>query len=315
MLTNQLLAVWEHSVKQTHSFLSESEFLRIKNYVPSAIHNVQHLIIAMNDMSLPLAFLGVEGHKIEMLFVDASFIGRGIGKQLITYAIDHYDADEVTVNEQNPQAIGFYEHMGFTIFKRTDTDEEGGPYPLLFMKINRKMKYERNIKFLMEHGLLEPMVKADALVRKLNSLSLIQQDEILATTKELFGSVGDNPSIAHNFHCDFGRNIHVGNNFYAGYNCTMLDYAEIRIGDNCLIGPDVGIYTTYHDENPDGRHLTGYAEAITIGNDVWIGGGVKILPGVTIGDGAIIAAGAVVTKNVESRTVVGGVPAKLIKTI
>ncbi len=177
------------------------------------------------------------------------------------------------------------------------------------------MRYERNIRFLMDNGLLETMVKADALVRKLNSLSIVQQEEMNATIRELFGTVGVNPSVSANFHCDFGCNIHVGNNFYAGYNCTMLDYAEIRIGDNCMVGPDVGIYTTYHDEKPEGRYLSGYAEPITIGNDVWIGGGARILSGVTIGDGAIIAAGAVVRNNVDSRTIVGGVPAKFIKNV
>lgn len=177
------------------------------------------------------------------------------------------------------------------------------------------MRYERNIQFLMQNHLLEPMVRADQLVRQLNALTLIQQEEMEHVIRELFGSVGDHPSVGHNFHCDFGCNIHVGQHFYAGYNCTMLDYAEIRIGDNCLIGPDVGIYTTYHDLQPEGRHQYGYAKPIHIGNDVWIGGGVRILAGVTIGDGAVVAAGAVVTSDVAPRTLVGGVPAVKLKEI
>ncbi|MBQ8224243.1 MAG: sugar O-acetyltransferase [Bacteroides sp.] len=164
-------------------------------------------------------------------------------------------------------------------------------------------------------GRLEPMIKADALVRKLNSLPLVAQEEQLTIIRELFGSVGENPSIAHGFHCDFGCNIHVGNNFYAGYNYTMLDYAPISIGNNCLIGPYVGIYTAAHNLASKDRYKTGYAQSITIGNDVWIGGHACIMPGVTIGDGAVIAAGSVVCSDVAPRTVVGGVPAKFIKDV
>ena len=177
------------------------------------------------------------------------------------------------------------------------------------------LHYNRNVEDLIRSGRLMPMLKADALVRKLNSLSLENQEEQLEVIKELLGSVGENANIANGFHCDFGCNIFVGNNFYAGYNCTMLDYAEIRIGNNCLIGPNVGIYTTGHNLEPEDRHKTGYARPITIGNDVWIGGHSCIMPGVTIGDGAVIAAGSVVTKDVACRTVVGGVPAALLKKL
>lgn len=132
-LTRQLLEVWESAVRQTHTFLSESEILRIKGYVPDAIGNVARLLVSMDDSDMPVAFLGLEGSKIEMLFVDASHRGQGIGKQLVAFAIENYAASEVGVNEQNPLAIGFYEHMGFKTYKRTDFDEEGNPYPLLYM--------------------------------------------------------------------------------------------------------------------------------------------------------------------------------------
>jgi putative acetyltransferase len=83
-LTRQLLEVWESAVRQTHTFLSESEILRIKGYVPDAISNVARLLVSMDDSDMPVAFLGLEGSKIEMLFVDASHRGQGIGKQLVT---------------------------------------------------------------------------------------------------------------------------------------------------------------------------------------------------------------------------------------
>ena len=132
-LTKQLLEVWESAVRQTHTFLSESEILRIKGYVPDAIGDVPRLLVSMDESDKPIAFLGLEGSRIEMLFVDASHRGRGIGKQLVAFAIENYAASEVTVNEQNPLAIGFYEHMGFKTYERTDFDEEGNPYPLLYM--------------------------------------------------------------------------------------------------------------------------------------------------------------------------------------
>ena len=157
------------------------------------------------------------------------------------------------------------------------------------------------------------MVKASELVKQLNRMSLADLSAKREIIKELFGSTGSNVFIGDNFHCDFGKNIHVGHNFHADYNCTMLDVAEIHIGDNCLIGPDVGIYTAGHRLEPEGRVLDGYGIPISIGNDVWIGGHSVILPGVTIGDGAVVAAGSVVTHDVAPRTLVAGNPAKFKK--
>lgn len=178
-----------------------------------------------------------------------------------------------------------------------------------------ELKYERNIDYLISTGKLNAMLKADEMVRKLNNLPLIKQQEQLEIINKLFGSVGENPSISHGFHCDFGCNIHIGDNFYAGYNCTILDYAVVTIGDNCLIGPNVGLYTTYHNLNPEDRFKTGKAKPIKIGNNVWIGAHSCVLAGVTIGDGAVIGAGSVVKHDVMPYTLVAGNPAKLIKTL
>lgn len=129
-----LLGIWEASVRATHHFLSDAEVLQIKEYVPQALMGVQHLIIAENDTGEPIAFMGTENSQLEMLFLSPAVRGNGIGKQLIQYGIENYDIQEVTVNEQNPQAVGFYEHLGFVTYKRTDLDEEGNPYPLLYMR-------------------------------------------------------------------------------------------------------------------------------------------------------------------------------------
>lgn len=85
----------------------------------------------------PLAFMGVADGRLEMLFVDPDHHGHGIGKQLLEHGIAHHNVSELTVNEQNPQAIGFYQHMGFVTYRRTEQDEEGGPYPLLYMRLQR----------------------------------------------------------------------------------------------------------------------------------------------------------------------------------
>ena len=162
---------------------------------------------------------------------------------------------------------------------------------------------------------LNLMVRASELVKQLNSLTLFDFAKKQEIVKELFGHVGISPFVGDNFHCDFGKNIYVGDNFHADYNCTMLDVAEIHIGRNCLIGPDVGIYTAGHRLEPEGRTLDGYGLPITIGDDVWIGGHSTILPGVRLGDGAVVAAGSVVTCDVEPRTLVAGSPAKLKKRI
>ena len=134
-LLEQLLNIWEASVRATHLFLSDAEVRKIKEYVPQALSGVGHLIIAENEPDHAIAFMGTENSRLEMLFLSPTERGRGIGKQLIQYGIQNYGITEVTVNEQNPQAVGFYKHLGFETYKRTDCDEEGNPYPLLYMKL------------------------------------------------------------------------------------------------------------------------------------------------------------------------------------
>lgn len=129
-----LVDVWERSVRATHHFLSESEIQRIKAYVPQALAESEHLVVEEETPGAPLGFLGVNGNRLEMLFLDPAARGKGLGRKLIQYGIDAFHIQEVTVNEQNPQAVDFYQHLGFVTYRRTDRDEEGGPYPLLYMK-------------------------------------------------------------------------------------------------------------------------------------------------------------------------------------
>lgn len=151
---------------------------------------------------------------------------------------------------------------------------------------------------------------------KLNAISVLDYEAREAAIRELFGEVGENPTVLPVFNCDNGKNIRVGKNFLANYNVTILDIAPVTIGDYVMIAPNTLITTVNHPLSPSGRrkHL-GIAKPVTIGNDVWIGGNVTILPGVNIGNNAVIAAGAVVTKNVPDNTLVGGVPAKVIRKL
>ena len=132
-LLHYLTYIWEQSVKATHLFLSPKEIAEIKPYVINALKEIPNLIIAKKDGFI-VGFMGVDNNKLEMLFISPESRGKGIGKAFIQYGIETFSINEVTVNEQNPQAIGFYEHMGFKVNKRTDLDEQGRPYPLLYMK-------------------------------------------------------------------------------------------------------------------------------------------------------------------------------------
>lgn len=134
-LIQSLVTVWEASVRATHLFLSDAEIQQIKTYVPQALTGVAHLLVAETESGEPAAFMGVENDRLEMLFLAPQTRGQGLGKQLLQHGIETYGVREVTVNEQNPQAVGFYQHLGFETYKRTDLDEEGNPYPLLYMRL------------------------------------------------------------------------------------------------------------------------------------------------------------------------------------
>lgn len=136
LLIEKLLNIWESSVKATHLFLSSKEINEIKQYVPQALNNVPVLVVAENENGIPTGFMGISGQMLEMLFISDENRGQGIGKLLLQYGIKNYSVNKLAVNEQNPLAKDFYEHMGFTVYKRTELDEQGNPYPLLYMKKN-----------------------------------------------------------------------------------------------------------------------------------------------------------------------------------
>lgn len=139
-LIKELLNVWESSVRATHNFISNEEIEKIKEYVPQALAGISNLIVETDENEKPIAFMGIQENKLEMLFIKNSERRKWIGKKLLNYGIEKYGVNKVTVNEDNPQAKGFYEHMGFKVYKRNELDDQGNNYPVLYMKLEN-LKY------------------------------------------------------------------------------------------------------------------------------------------------------------------------------
>ena len=164
--------------------------------------------------------------------------------------------------------------------------------------------------------LAEMRLRARMLFEELNSVSQQDKPRRDRLIKLLFGSTGEQIQIESPFHCDYGENIHVGENFFANFGCVILDVAEVRFGNNCMLAPQVGIYTATHPLNPvERRSGREYAKPIAIGNDCWIGGMAVINPGVSLGNNVVVASGAVVTKSFGDNVVLAGNPARVIRTI
>ena len=143
-----------------------------------------------------------------------------------------------------------------------------------------------------------------------------ERDKQRELIEKIFAKVGDNVHIEKAMNIDYGINTYIGSNVFINFNFTILDCAPITIGSNVFIGPNVQLYTAHHPIEIEARNQhIGFAEPISIGNDVWIGGGSIILPGVTIGDGAVIGAGSVVTKDIPENAIAFGNPCKVRKKI
>ncbi len=177
----------------------------------------------------------------------------------------------------------------------------------------------------MKAGLEYTYADAELIARKTQAIEWCEEFNAIdgrdysaqyAHLKKMLGSVGERVWISKTFGCDCGKNIFIGDDFTGNFNLTILDIREVYIGNHVMIGPNTLITTVGHPLSPKARR--GYmakAAPVRIGNDVWIGGNVTILPGVTIGNNVVVAAGAVVTKDVPDNSLVGGVPARLIREI
>lgn len=165
----------------------------------------------------------------------------------------------------------------------------------------------------MDALILETCAQTHRLTMQLNT-AYHEPDELRAILSDITGEeIDPSFSMFPPFYSDFGRNIHFGKNVFVNDCCHFQDQGGIFIGDNALIGHNTVLATIDHDLNPTDRH--NHYAPIHVGNDVWIGASAVITKGVTIGDGAVIAAGAVVTKDVPANTIVGGVPARVLRSV
>ena len=134
MLIGELLKIWEASVRASHHFLTEDDICHLTPQAEGALRFIDTLLIAYETEN-PVGFMGIQAQKIEMLFLSPACFGQGLGKRLVRLAFDKWDVRYVDVNEQNEGARGFYERMGFKVFKRNELDSEGNPFPILEMEL------------------------------------------------------------------------------------------------------------------------------------------------------------------------------------
>lgn len=179
-------------------------------------------------------------------------------------------------------------------------------------KCSRGMLYDANND---EELIAERQVCKDMCYdyNQIRPTDLKKREELL---RKLLGKTGEKFLIEQPFYCDYGYNIEIGENFYSNVNCTILDGAKVKFGDNVFVAPNCGFYTAGHPldvkQRTDGLE---YAKPITVGNNVWIGAQCCVLPGVTIGDNSVIGAGSVVTKDIPANSLAYGNPCRVIRTI
>lgn len=134
-LISELGEIWKLSVASTHHFLTQEDKDRLYPLVLDALKNVPFLFAAKNEQGKLLGFMGIEGHKVEMLFIHPQAQKKGLGRQFLDHAIHAYKIQYVDVNEQNPEALAFYQKMGFIQFSRSEYDDLGNHFPLLHLKL------------------------------------------------------------------------------------------------------------------------------------------------------------------------------------
>ena len=181
--------------------------------------------------------------------------------------------------------------------------------------MTNKQRRDAQMAYIADDSIWKEMQVCRRKLQKLNVMDRSDLEGIQEAVKDLFGKSEDamvNPP----FYCDYGKHIEVGKNFFANYNCTILDVAKVKIGDNCQMAPNVAIYTAGHPLHPVSRNSSyEYGKEVTIGDNVWIGGNAVICPGVHIGNNVVIGADSVVTKDIPDWYVAAGNPCRLIRKI
>lgn len=193
-----------------------------------------------------------------------------------------------------------------------------------------KTEYQKCIDgefFTADPEMLQIIYRCKRLVRELNDTDMENMPRRHHLLSELFGSMGDNVHVDIDFHCEYGINIHCGNDVIINMNCTFVDNNRIDIGNNVLIASDVKIYTATHTTDVVGRtnsqenkKISGcfcrtFSRPVRVEDNVWIGGGAILLPGVVIGRNSVIGAGSVVTRSIPENCVAVGNPCRVIKHI
>lgn len=180
---------------------------------------------------------------------------------------------------------------------------------------NRERR-DKNMAYKVDDDLFEDIKAVRTKMKEFNSLDPTDFEKMRAVMATILGSTGENCTVYQPFTCDYGYNISVGDNFFANYNCTVLDVGKVTIGDNVMLAPNVAIYTAGHPVHPQARNSRyEYGIPVKIGNNVWVGGNSVIAPGVTIGDNSVIGAGSVVVKDIPSGVIAAGNPCRVIREI
>lgn len=175
---------------------------------------------------------------------------------------------------------------------------------------------DAGLPYISDEAVMEEQRVTRKLVHEFNTTDPSDFETLGKLAAKIVKSDSDSVAIMPPFYCDYGFHIEVGENFFANYNCTILDVGKVTIGNNVLFAPNVSIYTAGHPVHPLARNTAlEYGIPVTIGDNVWVGGNVVINPGVTIGDNVVIGAGSVVTKDIPANTIAAGNPCRIIREI
>ena len=181
--------------------------------------------------------------------------------------------------------------------------------------MTNKERRDAQMAYISDESVFEEQKICRRKLQKLNFMDRSDFDGIGRAIQGLFGK-SEEAFVNPPFFCDYGTNIEVGKNFFANYNCTIIDVAKVRIGDNCQFAPNVSIYTAGHPIHPVSRNsLYEYGKEVIIGDNVWIGGNTVICPGVHVGSNTVIGAGSVVTRDIPDWCVAAGNPCRVIRKI
>ena len=159
-------------------------------------------------------------------------------------------------------------------------------------------------------------LQARKLFGKYNKIDPSNDKKLNKLIKKILGKTGEKIHVQPPFYCDYGINTEVGENFFANYGCVILDVNKVKIGKNCMLAPNVKIFSATHPVRAEDRYNgVEYGFPITIGDNCWIGGGSIINPGVTLGNNVVVGSGSVVTKSFGDNVVIAGNPAKVIRQL